>query len=257
MTAMAVRKKANPSTEPTEGDAEPGLTLDELVSASGVPARTIRFYQAERLLPKPDRDPHDGRVARYAAHHAETLDLIGQLRDRGLKLPAIRELLREGNSSERVAEWLGLDATLRGAWAPRTSRVMSQAELDEFFEDCPPGTAGLFQERHLLQRMGDGWIMTHADLADLTVAIVRGGVEPELVLDAGDILREHLSKAADQLMNLFADAWSSGFGSGSTAEATVATLRPVAGDAARLIFANELERSSQALLSDTKRLTRR
>ena len=50
---MAVRKKANPTTEPTEGDAEPGLTLDELVSASGVPARTIRFYQAERLLPKP------------------------------------------------------------------------------------------------------------------------------------------------------------------------------------------------------------
>lgn len=223
-----------------------------------MPARTIRFYQAERLLPKPDHDPHRRPGgARYAAHHAETLDLIGRLRDRGLKLPAIRELLREGNSSERVAEWLGLDATLRGAWAPRTSRVMGQAELDEFFEDCPPGTTGLFQ-RHLLQRMGDGWIMVHADLADLTVAIVRGGVEPELVLDAGDILREHLSKAADQLMNLFADAWSSGFGSGSTAEATVATLRPVAGDAGPVDLrqrAGTIKPGPSA--ADTKRLTRR
>jgi hypothetical protein len=40
-------------------DAEVGLSLEGLAAQSGVVGRTIRFYQSERLLPKPRRDARE------------------------------------------------------------------------------------------------------------------------------------------------------------------------------------------------------
>src|SRR5690606_26772779 len=109
-------------TDPAAGDETadgPGdeelLTLEQLSELSGIPARTIRYYQAEKLLERPDRDRKDARMARYGTRHVERLRLVGELRDRGLKLPAIRTLLQEGDASARVADWLGLDEQLRGS----------------------------------------------------------------------------------------------------------------------------------------------
>jgi DNA-binding transcriptional MerR regulator len=76
------------TTDTSAGDAaEPqGLvyTLEELAAVSGVPARTIRYYQAEKLLQKPHRDRRDARFARYGEEHLERLRLVGELRDRVL-----------------------------------------------------------------------------------------------------------------------------------------------------------------------------
>ena len=69
------------SDEPEPDDGL--LALEELAEATGVPPRTIRYYQAEKLLQKPERDRHDARVARYGPDHVERLRLIGELRDRG------------------------------------------------------------------------------------------------------------------------------------------------------------------------------
>ncbi len=38
------------------------FTIDELSARSGIPSRTIRYYQSEGALPPPERR---GRVARY------------------------------------------------------------------------------------------------------------------------------------------------------------------------------------------------
>lgn len=46
----------------------------------------------------------------------------------------------------------------------------------------------------------------------------------------------------------------SGFGDGSVPDQMIEALRPAAGDAARVIFAQQLERAVAALLADTKRL---
>ena len=74
--AVAVTRRAetpaesSPSGEPqpavaaepvAAADAEVGLSLEELAAQSGVVGRTIRFYQSERLLPKPRRDARDRR----------------------------------------------------------------------------------------------------------------------------------------------------------------------------------------------------
>ena len=72
--------------------AADGYTIDELAHAAGLPSRTVRHYQSEGTLPPPRRA---GRVAFYGPQHLERLRLIGRLQDRGLRLDAIRDALRE------------------------------------------------------------------------------------------------------------------------------------------------------------------
>ena len=76
----------------TESDAPgPGeYTIDDLAVRTGVPSRTIRFYQARGVLPAPRKR---GRVAYYDDSHAERLKIVGELQDKGLRLRAIRALI--------------------------------------------------------------------------------------------------------------------------------------------------------------------
>lgn len=239
-----------------DADESP-LTLEELAELSGVPSRTIRFYQAEKLLQKPDRDRKDARVARYGPHHVERLRLVGELRDRGLKLPAIRTLLQEGDASTRVSDWLGLDATLRGSFGPDAPRLMSRAELVTLLDAAPAGTQGHLEDAGLLVRQGDAWLIPSAALLEIAVRLVGDGVDVDLVLEAGSILQQHLGKAADELTELFVKAMRQGYGTGAEPATLVDALRPAAGDAARVIFGLQLERAIAALLADTKRLGKR
>src|SRR6266540_4593263 len=83
----------NIGTVPTaQTKPERNYTIDELAAAAGLPSRTVRHYQSEGVLPSPRRE---GRVAVYAASHLERLQLIGRLQDRGLRLDAIRDVLRQ------------------------------------------------------------------------------------------------------------------------------------------------------------------
>lgn len=242
-------------------DLSDSMTIEELSERSGVAPRTIRYYQGERLLQKPERDANDHRVARYGDEHLERLRLVGELRDRGLKLPAIRNLLQEGDSSTRVADWLGLDETLRGAWRQDPPRLVNRDELNGLIRDAPVGARGQLEDARLIRRQGDAWLVTNPGLLELTMGLVRDGVRLDLVLEAGDILERHLGSAADELIELFVTALGKGFGkglgNGSDTAALVAALRPSTGDAARLIFGHQLERAIEALLADTKRLAKR
>ena len=84
---------ASPTGEPVT------YSLGELAAASGVSERTIRYYQAEHVLPRPTKK---GRDAVYADDHLERLRLIGELRDRGLKLHTIRELVANDHPARTV-----------------------------------------------------------------------------------------------------------------------------------------------------------
>ncbi|MGB6057073.1 MAG: MerR family transcriptional regulator [Microthrixaceae bacterium] len=235
----------------------PAMTLEELSEATGVAPRTIRYYQTKKLLQPPTKDGKDARLARYGNDHVERLRLIGELHDRGLKLPAIRDLLESGDASTRVADWLGLDESLRGSWDPDLARIFDRGELAKLLSNAPPGTQGLLEDSQLIVRQGNSWLVPNPSLLDLTVGLVKDGVRPDLVVEAGAILQTNLRKAADQLIELFVKALSEGFGNGADSASLVHALRPVAGDAARMIFGQQLELSIEELLLDTKRISRR
>lgn len=234
----------------------PGMTLDELAAATGIPPRTIRYYQAEKLLQKPNRDRSDARVARYTGEHTERLRLVAELRDRGLKLPAIRALLESGDTSDTVADWLGLDSHLRGSWGHDEPRIVSTAELTTMLEGTPPGTQGLLEDAGFFSRQGHAWLVPSEPLLGVAVNLVRNGVDVDVVVDATTILGKYLGKAADQLIALFVEAVRHGLGSGVATSVMVDALRESAGEAARIMFGQQLERAIDELLSDTKRLRR-
>lgn len=74
-------------------------TLAELEALTGIPARTIRYYIAQGLVPSPGRD---GPASRYAESTLQRLRLIARLRDAHLPLAAIRARLA-GLGDEAVA----------------------------------------------------------------------------------------------------------------------------------------------------------
>ena len=69
-------------------------------------------------------------------------------------------------------------------------------------------------------------------------------------------LADHLGKAADELLELFVVAIRQGLGKGVDTSVLVDALRPAAGEGARIIFGQQLERAIEELLADTKRLRR-
>jgi len=78
------------------------LTLVELAEASGVPARTIRFYIARGLLPPPLLV--GGRAARYGEKHLKELDKIKTLQGQRQTLAQIAWQLGEGRKEVRPPE---------------------------------------------------------------------------------------------------------------------------------------------------------
>src|SRR5436853_2863190 len=97
------------------GDGAAGYTVDELAGLTGVASRTIRFYQTQGVLPAPERR---GRVAVYTADHVDRLRLIEMLQSRGLRIAAIRDLVRHGaDENLSVNRWLGLDERLATPWS--------------------------------------------------------------------------------------------------------------------------------------------
>lgn len=66
--------------------------LEELAAKSRIPARTIRLYIAQGLMPGPLRA---GPNAAYGAAHLERLGRIRELQESGLTLARIRALLEQ------------------------------------------------------------------------------------------------------------------------------------------------------------------
>lgn len=68
------------------------LSIGELSRATGVKPTTIRFYEAEGLLPPPARTGGGHRV--YGKPHLDRLGFVHHARELGFGMDDIRELLR-------------------------------------------------------------------------------------------------------------------------------------------------------------------
>jgi DNA-binding transcriptional MerR regulator len=85
-------------------------TIDELAHLSGLPSRTIRFYNTQGLLPAPVMQ---GRVAYYDDEHLVVLNIIKQLKEQqNLPLEIIRQMLEIRASQGEVMMNLALKQRL-------------------------------------------------------------------------------------------------------------------------------------------------
>ena len=72
------------------------LTIGQLAAASGVPSKTIRFYEEAGLLPLPDRSENRYRV--YTEIDVRRLELVRRARVLDMALPEVRELVQWAGS---------------------------------------------------------------------------------------------------------------------------------------------------------------
>ncbi len=110
------------------------MKLDELAERSGVPARTIRLYITQGLLPGPLRA---GRNAAYGPGHLDTLATIKELQRQGLTLSQIRQRMTAPEEEEwvlpaPVQTWLyrvapDVTVTVRGDSPPWRLRAIQKA----------------------------------------------------------------------------------------------------------------------------------
>lgn len=83
------------------------LRIGKLARLSGRSVHTIRWYEAQRLIPGVRRDPQGRRV--YHEQHVEWLALLERLRRSGMSIKGLREyasLVRKGAASLRERQQL-------------------------------------------------------------------------------------------------------------------------------------------------------
>jgi DNA-binding transcriptional MerR regulator len=219
--------------------------LAELAEISGVSERTIRYYQNEGLLSKPTKR---GRDAVYDEEHRERLAVITELRDRGLTLQNIKELVASRLPTRTVSEWLGIDATLSAPWSDDRPSQVTHDELVALISGDGEVQKGLIAELHeagyVEPRPGRCWMIPSPALLDHALRLHEAGIDIELSAVIRDLLRRRLAKAVNDTVALLVERAGSGFaGSGSPEELATAlgALRPVTREATSVILAQEVE----------------
>jgi MerR family transcriptional regulator, copper efflux regulator len=105
------------STSRSSVDEVNGMKVSELASRTGVPASTVRFYDAEGLLPA-RRSSSGYRL--FDDEAVDRLDFIGTAKRLGLPLPEIRRLLDAWEH--------GLCSDVQGELAPLLDRHLADTE---------------------------------------------------------------------------------------------------------------------------------
>jgi DNA-binding transcriptional MerR regulator len=233
-------------TEQDEGN----YTIDQLAAHTGVPSRTIRFYQSKGALPAPIRR---GRKAYYGPAHAERLDLIARLQDRGLQIRAIRNLLEQLDCGKASLEdWLGFEAELRTPWSEDMPQLLSEGEIQARLEGRPPGLLAALVKAGLLEREANQYLARSPALLKMVLTLEANGIDVETAHEATGILARHLSKAANEVSLHFQEHMHDRMrdggpdGSGELLNA----LKPIALEAASVIFAQEIQHALARLLHE-------
>lgn len=143
------------------------MHIGELARDAGVPAKTIRYYEAVGLLPAPARAPNGYRA--YGQADLTRLLLIRRLRRAGVWLPELREIVavadggscgpvrrrllpaldaRLADLDRQLAELAALRAELRRYRDELRAAGTGAPEEDTPFCDCDPATCGCLGDGH-------------------------------------------------------------------------------------------------------------
>lgn len=244
--------------QPAEDDAAAGYTIDELAAKTNIPSRTIRFYQAKQILPRPQRR---GRVAVYTDEHVDRLELIATLQDRGLRIRGMRQLLSRPDADDAVKQWLGLSDKLSTPWTDERPRVVDEAEMSALIGDRPSGTLAAVLRAGLAERREDAphsYLISSPGLLDVALRLVDAGLGVDVLEQLEPILRDGLRDAAESVVDYFVDRGDL-HEAGGDEQLTRAldALRTFGTQAVSLIFAQEIERTLSGLLEQGEPRRRR
>jgi DNA-binding transcriptional MerR regulator len=244
MVAVATTMDAMASEGTATGT---GYTIDELASASRVPSRTIRFYQSRGALQAPEIR---GRVAYYGDAHVERLKLIAQLQDRGLRIDAIGDLMKRIDKGELdLAEWLGVEESMKAPWANDQPRTLTEAELYELAGDHRPGLLSDLARAKLVERRGDVYLVASPALLAVAMRLQAVGVDFDAAASASAILRKHIGRSVGDLVELFVSRAKEGELDVGDPAKLFEVFRSAGIEAVRLFFAREMERELRKLLA--------
>lgn len=188
------------SDEAVAGDEE--FTVDELAVRAGLPVRTIREYQAEGLLPPPDRR---GRVGIYRPSHLVRLQLIGRLQKRGYSLAGIRDLVGSWRDGADLGEVLGLEAD-QLVHLDEPGRPATLAQLGQVLPALVPARLGEFLATGVVQVFDDGsFCVPSPSLLQLTVDALDAGYDADAVLALLATIGDATAAIADATIALLAN----------------------------------------------------
>jgi DNA-binding transcriptional MerR regulator len=225
------------------------FTIDELAARSGVPSRTIRYYQSEGALPPPERR---GRVAMYDEDHLERLQLISELQGRGLSLGLIRDLVqRTSAESLSVVEWLGLTDSLAVPWLDDRPADLSETELASHLGDTGLEILdGLVAADIVVRQPDRSFHVPVPALLDMIRELDGAGVDPDTSLEAAIVIRRHLAAGVDEVVHLLMRRAGQGFArhlDPVDLTRAIDVFRPIATHAVTLLFEQEVERSLRSV----------
>ena len=227
------------------------MTRDELADKTGLAVRTIRYYHSAGVLPQPLRR---GRNVMYDASHLERLELIRELHERGLTIPAIRSVVSSSpdDADPRRADDAELGDILGHQWTEDRPEILDDAAIEVLLENRSPVVVARLLASGLLERQSaDAWLVPSPGLLRLSLVLEDAGVDIEVSAKAVDLLRARLSTAVDELIALFVDHAGDGYAGSRTKpelKRALDALRPVAREAAGLVLAQEIERGMAAML---------
>jgi len=233
----------------TEQD-QASYTIDQLAARTGVPSRTIRFYQSKGALPAPVRR---GRKAYYGPAHVDRLELIARLQDRGLQIRAIRNLLEQLDcGSASLDDWLGFEAELRTPWSEDVPQLLSEEAIQQRLDGRPPGLLAALVKAGLLEREANQYLVRSPALLKMVLTLEANGIDVETAHEATAILARHLSKAANELGLHFQENMHERMHDGGpdSSGQLLNALKPIALEAASVIFAQEIQHSLAQMLHE-------
>jgi DNA-binding transcriptional MerR regulator len=190
----------------------------------------------------------------YDARHLEQLKVVTDLRDRGLNLHTIRDLVSTQEPTDAVRTWLGIDATLRAPWSQDRPRTLTHRELVDIVGDAAdtrPGLIGDLADSGYIERDGESWTVTSPALLESALKLQRAGIDVDVSARMRDLLRRRLAKAVDDTVELLVERAGAGFTGDATPEqigTALDALRPVAAEVLGVILAQEVDRALDDLL---------
>lgn len=230
-------------------------TVDELAELVGLPTRTIRYYQSQGTLPAPRRV---GRSAVYDDEHVQRLRLIASLRERGLRLDAIREVIdRAREGGESLQSWLGLSELADGKWTDEQPVLLAAHELVTHLGPDGVGMKDDLERHGLIRRVDDRptpvYLVPSMTLLGSALALVRAGIDMAATVETAELMRHHIGRMADELVDYFTRYLGRELAGGFDPDLLrplVDELRVVGFDALRVLYGQEIERSLLALVEN-------